>query len=368
MSVAGLQVGVNDLALVLYSFGAINHLRQVAEARAGHTLALALVLALYGVSLIRGLPIFGASAVSEARSTLLFLAVIVWVLAQSRREDFRTVVDEFITWTGIGLVGLAILNVALHGVGAADEFVLRGGELVSNRPLIATQAAFLGLAAIYLAVRRKRLPLAALFLIVVLVAQHRSVWAATVAGLLVAVLVSTNPVTRARIIVSGVYGSALFVLAALAGLLGDVLTDLAHSFQSRGTLEDRQGGWDALLIDFHAAPLFERLIGLPFGSGYERYNESGELVTYSPHSLYVTAYLRIGMVGACAGTALLLGSLLRHLHTRHAERAALLVMLLTYGYAYYPTWPLAVLMAVALMFDPVPDPVTRLNERASTRQ
>lgn len=143
------------------------------------------------------------------------------------------------------------------------------------------------------------------FGMMVLVLQHRSVWAAALVGVGVLVFL----LTRHQ---AGKMGKVLFLgfalfaivsigLTSLKGVSESVQTQSSRAFSvTEGTFAGRVGGWQFLLKDWlNSGSPITYLVGKPFGSGYSRYssNFGGHEVGYVPHNYYVHLLYRGGLVG-----------------------------------------------------------------------
>lgn len=143
------------------------------------------------------------------------------------------------------------------------------------------------------------------FGMMVLVLQHRSVWAAALGGVGVLVFLLTRHPT-------GKVGKVLFLGFALLAIVAIGLTSLKGVSESvqmqssrvfsttEGTFAGRMEGWQSLLKNWlgSGSPTMY-LVGKPFGSGYSRYssNFGGHEIGYVPHNYYVHLLYRGGLVG-----------------------------------------------------------------------
>lgn len=144
------------------------------------------------------------------------------------------------------------------------------------------------------------------FGMMVLVLQHRSVWAATLGGMGVLLFLLTRYQT-------GKVGKLLFLGCALLAIVAIGLTSLkggvSESVQvqssrafstTEGTFAGRVSGWQSLLNDWlNSGSPAMYLVGKPFGSGYSRYssNVGGHEIGYVPHNYYVHLLYRGGLIG-----------------------------------------------------------------------
>ena len=138
--------------------------------------------------------------------------------------------------------------------------------------------------------------LAFLFLPVVVLLQHRTVWVALAVGLLIlAVRRHSNARRRAL----GLLGATALVVLTLGLLLSgqnDALTESLGRSTDTHTFEWRYEGWIDLLEGRQAPEGLDILIGTPYGLGYER-EVLGIRQDLSPHNYYLETYLRHGLIG-----------------------------------------------------------------------
>lgn len=163
----------------------------------------------------------------------------------------------------------------------------------------------------------------------VLVLQHRSVWAATLAG--VAAIFYIERERRGRLLgaalLVGMLGAVAVVPVLDSGLGQSVVTEVSSSATAAvstegGTFVGRVLSWRELLGQYAGLGPRGWLVGEPFGAGYSRVVE-GMHIEYSPHNQYVQFLLRVGALG----TALWLAAytlVLRRLRATPAPPAALL--------------------------------------------
>lgn len=151
-------------------------------------------------------------------------------------------------------------------------------------------------------------PAALLFGAFVLVLQHRTVWATTMAGIGVLGFVLTRARTGAGLKMAAA-GLGLMVLVAvmatgLQGVSGSIQVQAERAVGSGGTFYGgRVMSWIPLVQEWagSGSPV-TYLLGKPFGGGYERYTSdyAQQAVTYQPHNYYVQLLYRGGLVGLLA--------------------------------------------------------------------
>jgi O-antigen ligase len=313
-----------------------------------------LLIGLFAYSLVRGLLTFPTGSVaSEARAWIYLAAAFLWTVVGLRqgRLDKPDVVKSIMAIAGV-LSGAALLHLYLHGIGRPDDLLVLGSETRTSRVLVSGQAIFLGGAAVLGFSEGQRSGRASftyaslIFLTVVAIAQHRSVWVAVVAGLLVYALFS-SPRSRRRIVATLATVSGLALLVAM--LMGfDLIAYVSAQLSNRNTYNDRTRGWSSLIEASLDHGWWSVLMGQPTGTGWVRVEKDGSLASYQPHNWYVTVYLRVGLLGLAVllvGLAILLAQLARH---RQSVALSAVVMVGVYCWAYGLTWYLGPLLALCV--------------------
>lgn len=141
----------------------------------------------------------------------------------------------------------------------------------------------------------------------VVVLQHRTVWAVTLVSVALVFLLAGRVRSKAvfTFLVAGVIGVAVVMPFFMGGQLDTVQQSLVHSVEEVGeensTLAWRVQSWQSLIEQWAYAGPLANMIGNPFGSGFSRHIDlaKGEL-TQNPHSQYVYALLRVGLIGVFA--------------------------------------------------------------------
>ena len=137
---------------------------------------------------------------------------------------------------------------------------------------------------------------AGMLLLVVLLAQHRSVWVATMVMVALAFLRARGRVAlRTAVMVLAAIGVLTVEIAGI-GDSGAVVESLTHAASSTITWEWRLGRWEAVWLT-HAARGWE---AVAVGSGYGYGWASGVVGAWevSPHNGFLQIAVRIGLVGA----------------------------------------------------------------------
>jgi hypothetical protein len=288
------------------------------------------------LSLIQGAGSFGlAAAGNEARGFFALAGATLWVWVRVPLPEFRR---EFRLWcwmTGLGLMTVALWHISQRGLGSVDELILVNGDLVTTRPLVATQALILGLIGLALLMISSRSParvLALTFLTMAILCQHRSVWASLAVAAVSLVLFASK--VRMRLLLLGVVSSVVILTLYAAGTLDPLVARFDAAYHSRGTLVDRQLAWSTLVDQQNKLGGASVLLGQPFGTGFARREPSGTIEYFAPHNYYVSVYLRIGLLGLAALVIALLRGVWRNLKFRQPVGLAWGAGLMTYCYAY----------------------------------
>lgn len=295
------------------------------KSHAGVAALLAMVV-LTAWSTLRGAAAFGLQAAGNDSRTYFwhFLAITLYLATAPLSASLSRIVPRAWLATAAAYALLGVAGWADRGLHAANAHLAVDGVTVDSRPVPAAAALVLAQAAMLLLAPGASAPPAAgvpdrggtasglrvkgrhltafVFLVLVVLLQHRTVWVATaMMGLAWWVL---RPARGGQRFVSAGAGTLALCLVALlyaAGAFGAIGGSLTDSFKetqgTRSTFAWRMLGWQDLL----EAPrtFVQWLIGAPFGSGYERFIGGG-LVTVSPHDYYLHIMLRLGLVGLLA--------------------------------------------------------------------
>jgi hypothetical protein len=308
------------------------------------------VLAMIVLSVLRGLGNFGLTTTgNEVRGIVALAACTLWVWSRIPNPGFR---HELVGWSwlvGTGLMVDAFVHIAQRGLGGVDEQILVNGELVTNRPLVATQALILGLIGLSLlgwASRGSAKLIALGFVAMAVACQHRTVWAALAVA--VSTLALFSPKIRTRLVGLGLFSGVVLLILYSAGNLDPLITRFDVAYHSRGTLVDRELAWRTLVGQQNDMGITTVLVGQPFGTGFARLEPNGSIVLYAPHNYYVSLYLRIGLLGTAAFVMALLRGLRRNFRLRQPIDLAWGAALMTFCYAYNLELYVAPILALSL--------------------
>ncbi len=141
----------------------------------------------------------------------------------------------------------------------------------------------------------------------IVVLQHRTVWAVTLASVAIILLLSGKVRSKAisTFVLAGVLGAAVLLPFVAGGKLEPVQQSLVHSVEEMGqrksTLMWRVQSWQTLIEEWAYGGPVVNMIGKPFGAGFSRHIELAQKeLTQNPHNHYVYALLRVGLVGLLA--------------------------------------------------------------------
>jgi len=265
---------------------------------------------LLGLGLARGVADIGIQgALNSGRETIAFVVALAFVAVCCGAEAWPTL-ERAWRVLAAGLVLWAAWFVLRNGLGTFAATGERG--LNAAQAMVVGQAAVMSLAT---GARRHLIFLGGCGF-ALLVTQQRTALAATAVGVLVVALRAGRLSTAraSRVVRTAVVGGFVAVMLALlvgpSSLRESVTTATASVSTDSGTFGWRVDGWRALLEDYVRSPLGDRLVGQPAGNGFGRYLD-GNLVTVSPHNMYLTVLLVTGATGLVLFIALLVQALWR---------------------------------------------------------
>lgn len=352
--VAGTSIHLTDAISALFLLTACFSVRAVPAHRRLSVTLLALVGALAVASLLRGIPLFGVgTAFNEARYVLGFLTGLLWALVVDWHDQrIRAAFRRYAVLVGWGLTALALYHWSVHGLGGASDFLDATGEMRTSRVLVAGQALFIALCGFVclsarLSARRVVDVVAGLvFFAVAALSQHRSVWSAVFLAAMVALVVARSS-TKLRASLLLTFSSVPLLVYLASPYSAPLVAKLSASATDLHTYEARISSWQTLIAEAVALGLPTILFGLPFGSGYRRIEPNGLLVEFQPHNVYVTLFLRVGLVGLTIYVLLLAHVLKNLISGRQVLPLALFVSVVVFGWAYGPQWHVHIFLAYA---------------------
>jgi len=255
--------------------------------------------ALLGWNYLYGIREFGLQTATNGFRAYFYVICIAIFTATLPSYRVWSVVEKATLFSAFILVAIAL-------VGWSDgDLSRRGRPLASDEALILIQAFAVGAVAFSRGRLRAGFFLGCLiFLPVLLVLQHRSVWvvALAVLAMLYFYLPALRGVMNTALIVGGIafsvlvfgfFGESIFL--ALTASYGEALSE-------DSTFVWRVLGWQSLLTGQHMDTVSEALTGNPFGSGWLRTFTGSDGVTVvttevMPHNYYVQTLLRSGAIG-----------------------------------------------------------------------
>jgi hypothetical protein len=352
-NIFGFQVYPIDLVIVVLGATALERTAQ----RSTRNVPLALLILLLLVALGRGALAFGLAPSGNASRELLYLLVATAFTAAHQ-----------IPWHSIERLWTAAA--VLLGIGAINFWLSNGlGTYAQDgtRALSAPQALLVAQAAILLLAHSERSHryVGLMFLGIVFLSQQRTVWATTILMLAVLVVVpsfdgkSDTRATARKVVAAGVVAVAAAValgprsLASSASAAVEISTD-------GGTFGWRIQGWTGIVKDYLRSNGLDQLIGQPAGSGYSRLI-NGRLVAVTPHNMYVTILVSLGLIGLVA-LVLLLTKATRQARSCAVGPCAVVAGAWVFSFGYQLLLFVGVLIGAALASTPTLD----RNSRAAS--
>ncbi len=320
----------------------------------------------FAVNLYRGVTQFGLQhATNESREWFYFLVTIAFVVTAGPWGP-----RFWKPWFGlaVALTGLAWLGLARHGLHPTTSTIMLDGQPVDPRPLTAAGAiaiafAFIALLGSHAITPRRKTICGAVLVGTLVLVQQRTVWVVLAVTFLLWAAASLHRRSTAqhrRLTAIGVaaLGAAALVLASGVATGSVFGQSLAETTSKNSTVVWRVVGWSDLLHSDHSPATI--VGGLPFGSGYSR-TVLGTVTGVAPHSLYVAALLRLGLIGLIA-IALLYKNVWRHRHQAAAALGVspltvplLLVAMLVFSITYEPGFIASSVIAGLLAWKVQPD-------------
>jgi hypothetical protein len=264
-------------------------------------------LILFGLSAVRGFAAFDITTVGTEGRGLIgeVLAFAYFTTIPHDRKIVKKVVIAQIVYSAV-LVLIAVLHYAGVPIGGSigvtnGQKVFEGGI---DRAVPAGAAASIELSMLFAAswaVYRNHSRwlhwLIGFFIAILIVLQHRTVWAMVAITLAAAALIDPKIVRYFWKIGGAVAIFACIVLFSFIGFRTQLVGELRNSATDTGTLQWRIEAWERSVSD-DQSPL-TALIGLPIGSGYVRLDSAaGGYTNLQPHDEIVNQYLRVGVFGA----------------------------------------------------------------------
>ena len=299
----GFTVVLPDLVCGLVAVAAIARVLRAPSIR-GAPAALLALGAVVVLSLVRGAAVYGLQAAVNDGRTFVYVVfgALYFALAEPTAE-LRERVGRVWFATAVALLGVVAVRWLALVAGLPLEGVLvRPAEagairVIDNQDTLILAVALLGSVPLWsrgALTPFERRAVVALVPVVILL-NHRTIWIATVVG--VVVLANRNP-QLGRTLVTAIGIVALLGGVAIAALQNVEESPLPQAPTSLRTFLWRYEGWRALVVDGDHDPV-SIVLGQPFGGGYAR-EVFGYRVDVAPHNFYLQTYLRSGLLGLAA--------------------------------------------------------------------
>lgn len=312
---SGIKIGVEALGYQIYALDIVIVILAVVSIERRLTdevrrPGFGILVVLFAVAIARGLPLFGAETAVNASRQILYLLVGI-AFASTCALSFESAQKVWVS-ASVVISVKALVFWLDNGLGT----YARDG----SRALFWAEALIVSQAGIMLLAKRERIPsqVGALFLLVVVLSQQRTVWATTIVAVVIGALSENRSKTirglsplKTRVAAIG------FVVAALV-VIGPSEARQSFSYATSnistgsGTFGWRVEGWVEIIRTFSNGTLVNRLIGQPIGTGFERRISLG-VVDVSPHNMYIATLLSLGILGAIAFFTLLATAVKRSL-------------------------------------------------------
>jgi hypothetical protein len=308
VTIGGLHLDAEDMVnLSLLAAGVVRFMPRAQLPGKARLIILAYLLS-YGFCILRGMVLFGVQAAgNEARGLVgEILAMLYFFTTPTDLQTIRKILTAYL-WFGAALVMIAVLHYVGMDIGPI-RFDEKDRALPSASGEAIALCFFIGLGWI---TRRKSPPilrwLLPIFAGMVIVLQHRTVWAVMAACGGAIFFIDVKLVRR--LIPMAVLTAVMAVSLAIFiyGTGREASTQFEDSATNGGTLLWRLEAWQNSISD-EDQTVVSMIFGQPMGRGFVRFESTtGGYENLPPHSEYVIQYLRFGVVGLF----LFLGFLLR---------------------------------------------------------
>jgi hypothetical protein len=351
---SGLSVYPADLiTLVLFAVGAL----EVAQLRAnlgGWLAPWVLFGVCIAVSLFLGVAAFGpGTAINAARVLLYFFFAMTWALAVRPDRLKLHTVSLILGWA---LVLVAMYHGFRYGFGGpASATSIGDGIVQSGRVLIGTQAMALLLCAATVFLEPSRLGKdrsqfsaisSLVFVAVVLIAQHRSVWISCALGMVAVFIWSGRKQAQRRAFALLAFGAWLALVGWTVGILDG--SEWVGEATNANTYDWRTSGWHFLITQAMTRGPVAVVFGDPFGgTALLRRVGSGQMTSVSAHNWYVDVFLSLGIIGLMS-LLLILFAALGKSRAFPSIWTFSLAAIVAYSWAYSVEWYLAPWIGAAI--------------------
>lgn len=310
------------------------------------------------------------TSLNEARLLVVPVFFLVWAAslhynAIQPRDIYR------LCSTAIAVLTIVALYHAIrYGIGGpASGATTPSGLPQTGRILTAPQAAmlalaFLGLIFLQFARHSKFMHyvLAVSAVLVLVLAQHRSVWTAVFLSGLITFL-GISKYRKGKVAGAVAWSAALLVAVGLLLDSNPVTGTLIRGASDERTYDARNESLSALFSTYLKGDPVSLMFGQGFGGGWARY-EGSNLVTYSPHNWYIAILLRAGVSGLLLWVGFIVLILLRSVQQRDPVCLAIAVFVSTYAWSY-SIQPFLIPIAGVLLLKSISPPGRRGETRSS---
>jgi len=268
------------------------------------------------VSLVTGLVSFGSSAGVQARPYFYFIVAGLYAMSFSMNEQRMKSVFNALTVTAFVLVLLTVYRWVVYYT-PITSLLPPGGAynidgpirvVYSNHALVIAQVLvggfFFVAASSGFTVARLMSPV---LLGAVLVLQHRSVWLAGLAGILVRFLLGKSKSGSASsqlfliVVIVAVTAVPLAFNSKLSGVTEQLGSSASRALSGSDTTSERLKSWQEIVKNWYGAGVRSILIGQSFGADNTRYVKDSRGLTrkiaYTAHNFYVQTLFNTGLLG-----------------------------------------------------------------------
>ena len=271
------------------------------------------------ISLITGLASFGLTAGVQSRGYFYFMVAGIYAMSFEMNEARLRLVFNAMAASAFLLVSLAVYRWIVYYtpirslLPASGSYNVDGPIRViySNHALLIAQVLLSGLfffkSARGFAIARALSP----FLLGAVVAlQHRSVWLATLVGVMARLLLgnskSGSAITQLFFLAAivGVTALPMVLSDKLAGVTEQVGSSASRALAGKDTTGERLQSWHEITKKWYGAGPRSIAIGQSFGADNTRYVQdargASHKITYIAHNLYVQTLFNTGLFGLIA--------------------------------------------------------------------
>jgi len=301
----GLNIYLHDAVFILIFISA-----NVRIFFMGQVMYISSLWTIYGIiifyGLYSGLKLNGTVAGIDFRDFFYYWSGALYCMSFSYSNEMLEKIQKDWFWLCFILLGIVYFRFVadfLH-LPISKTWISADNTGVRFRVVSSAQAYLLGVATVILFIRyllpeaiKPKKIITILFIIAVIVLQHRSVWVATIFAITSATLLPGIKTTRMlnNLLVIGVLGFIVLTPILYLGYADSFLGSISESAEkathlSKGTFGDRMRGWYRIMEYWQPRPFLNQAFGDPFGGKY-----AGMDVV--PHNFFFHSLLRAGLFG-----------------------------------------------------------------------